>query len=175
MYSALHGNIRNMHAGFAASNVAGSALNYGRSLEEERKGHKNKAAQFRNSAKLGLVFAGLNGAQAYSNRHMTGFKSSTRSSSGRGYNRTRSGSNTSVKDPFKDLGVSPKATDAEIKKAWLNLMRKHHPDAGGDPEEAKKVNAAFQEILRRRGIKDADLDAVFDADFDSVWAYGFQP
>lgn len=170
LYAITRGNVRNAHAGFAASNVAGSALNYGRSMEEERKGNKKKAKQFRNSAKVGLAFAGLNAAQAYNTRHMTGFKSRGASGSSR-----RAGSNKAVKDPFKDLGVNPKATDAEIKKAWLNLMRKHHPDAGGDPEEAKKVNAAFQEILRRRGIKDADLDAVFDSDLDSVWAYGFQP
>ena len=88
-----------------------------------------------------------------------------------GYGRKGTRQNTSVTDPFKDLGVAENASDSDVKKAWMKAMRQHHPDVGGDPEVAKKTNAAYQEIRRRRGLADSNLDA----SLDSVWAYGFQP
>ena len=33
-----------------------------------------------------------------------------------------------VTDPYKVLGVSPEATDEEIKSAYRQLVRKYHPD-----------------------------------------------
>lgn len=80
---------------------------------------------------------------------------------GSSYGSRRTTPNAAIKDPFKDLGVSENASDAEIKRAWLKLIRANHPDAGGDPELAKKYNAAYQEILLRRGK------------LDSIWADGF--
>lgn len=46
-------------------------------------------------------------------------------------------------DPYKVLGVSKTATEAEIKKAFRNLAKKHHPDTAGSDATAKKK---FQEI-----------------------------
>ena len=31
-------------------------------------------------------------------------------------------------DPYKDLGVSPHATDDEVKDAYRRLARKYHPE-----------------------------------------------
>lgn len=45
-------------------------------------------------------------------------------------------------DPFKVLGVSPNASDEEIRKAYTELARKYHPDLNpGDREAAKKMDA----------------------------------
>lgn len=53
-------------------------------------------------------------------------------------------------DPYKVLGVSPDASDEEIKKAYRKLAKQYHPDLNpGDPVAAKKmqqVNAAYEQI-----------------------------
>jgi DnaJ-class molecular chaperone len=46
-------------------------------------------------------------------------------------------------DPYDILGVTKKATEAEIKKAFRTLAKKHHPDThANDPKAVKK----FQEV-----------------------------
>ena len=62
-----------------------------------------------------------------------------------------------MNDPYKVLGVSPNATDEQIKTAYRELARKYHPDTyAGNPlsdlaeEKMQQINAAYDEIQRMR-------------------------
>ena len=62
-----------------------------------------------------------------------------------------------MNDPYKVLGVSPDASDEEIKKAYRALARKYHPDKYRDSdladlasEKMKEINAAYEEIEKMR-------------------------
>ena len=71
-------------------------------------------------------------------------------------------SGPSLDDCYKILGVSPDATDEEVKKAYRIAAMKHHPDKvshlGEDvrkkaEETFAKVNEAYDKIKAARGMK----------------------
>jgi hypothetical protein len=47
---------------------------------------------------------------------------------------------------WKRLGLLPGAPECVIKAAHRALIERHHPDRGGDAEQAKAVNVAFDEV-----------------------------
>ena len=60
-------------------------------------------------------------------------------------------------DPYKVLGISPGASDDEVKEAYRRLARKYHPDnyvnnplSDLAPEKMKEINEAYDEIQRQR-------------------------
>ncbi len=62
-----------------------------------------------------------------------------------------------MKNPYEVLGISPNATDDEVKRAWRELARKYHPDKYRDSdladlasEKMKEINAAYDEIQKMR-------------------------
>lgn len=66
-----------------------------------------------------------------------------------------------MRDPYEVLGVSKAASDAEIKKTFRTLAKKHHPDTKGGDAAAQK---RFQEISAAYDIVgDKEKRAKFDA------------
>lgn len=45
------------------------------------------------------------------------------------------------------LGLPPNASQAEIKKRFRKLARRHHPDHGGVPEKFRKIHRAAELLL----------------------------
>lgn len=76
-----------------------------------------------------------------------------------------------MKDPYQVLGVSPDASDEEIKKAYRTLAMKYHPDRNpGDQEAARKmqeVNAAYDQIK--------NPDSARRSTGNSYGGYGYDP
>ena len=63
-------------------------------------------------------------------------------------------------DHYATLGLTPAASDAEIKRRYRALMREAHPDANaGDPastRRATRINAAFETLGNRQNRRDYD-------------------
>jgi len=66
---------------------------------------------------------------------------------------------------YKTLGVSKKATDEEIKKAYRKLARKYHPDRNPDDagaeEKFKEISAAYDVLGDPEKRKEYDEGGVF--------------
>ena len=59
-------------------------------------------------------------------------------------------------DHYETLGISRDASEQEVKRAFRKLASKHHPDKGGDQEEFKRIQGAY-EVL-----SDPDKRAQYD-------------
>lgn len=68
---------------------------------------------------------------------------------------------STIDDAYRVLGVSPSASDDEVRKAYRDLVRKNHPDRvatlGDDVREAAKkkmqeINDAKERIYKARGM-----------------------
>ena len=62
-----------------------------------------------------------------------------------------------MSDPYEVLGVSPSASDDEIKRAYRELVKKYHPDNYNDNPLAdlaeakmKEINEAYDTIVKQR-------------------------
>ena len=181
------GNVSHAVGGLTAGMAATSALSAGEAMMYERKGQKAKAQLYKinSGVAAGYALAGVgalgyaagatrnytknvaNGTYTRENYRNT-YQGSYGGASGAGYRGARPPRRGYQGNPFQELGVSASASTAELKKAWKAKMMQHHPDRGGDPEVAKKINEAYQAILRSKGIKDSVYADGFDIDWDAL-------
>ena len=85
--------------------------------------------------------------EAYFDRRLAGWRENRNANSGPGQgDATVSGSMTK-QEAYQVLGLEPGASKTEIRNAWRKLMKSMHPDSGGSPFLAAKINAAKDVLL----------------------------
>lgn len=80
-------------------------------------------------------------------------------------------------DPYKVLGISPDASDDEVKKAYRELTKRYHPDLNpGDQNAAAKmneINAAYDQIKNGGGQQGPYAQAgQYQQSYGSYGGYG---
>lgn len=67
-----------------------------------------------------------------------------------------------MSDPYNILGISPTASDEEVKTAYRTLAKKYHPDNYADSpiadlasEKMKEINEAYDQIMNERKHRNA--------------------
>jgi molecular chaperone DnaJ len=61
-----------------------------------------------------------------------------------------------MKDYYKILGVDKTSTADEIKSAYRKKAKESHPDKGGDPEQFKIINEAYETLSNPQKKKEYD-------------------
>ena len=89
-----------------------------------------------------------------------------------------------MKDPYEVLGVSPNATDDEVKKAYRELAIKFHPDKNGGSKEAeekfKEISQSYDMIkngynpnIHQSGGHNVNWQDIFNQTFGGAGIPGF--
>jgi hypothetical protein len=91
-------------------------------------------------AALGLLGVAVRGGKA---------ETKARGDEGAGRSRPRAATMTR-REAAEVLGIAETASEAEINKAYRDLMKKVHPDAGGNDALAARVQEAREVLLGKR-------------------------
>ena len=72
---------------------------------------------------------------------------------------------------YEILGINKNATKEEVKKVYLKLMLKYHPDKAGDSyiEKCKQITVAYSNIMKSTYNEDAMIPSGFrEMGFDKI-------
>ena len=77
-----------------------------------------------------------------------------------------------MKDYYQILGINRTSTEDEIKQAFRNLAKTHHPDKGGDKEKFQELQEAYDTLM------DPEKKHVYDnpnlsTQFNNLFGQGF--
>jgi curved DNA-binding protein CbpA len=75
-------------------------------------------------------------------------------------------------DPYAALGLTPNATQGQIRRAYRTLLRQHHPDtrARGDPTADGSSDTTLQQVIAAYAILgDPVRRAAHDHDHRTSW------
>ena len=53
-------------------------------------------------------------------------------------------------DPYQTLGVTSAISDVGLRERYLALARTHHPDKGGEVDQMRRINDAYERALSFR-------------------------
>ena len=63
-----------------------------------------------------------------------------------------------MSDPFSVLGLDVQASASDVRDAHRALAKVHHPDAGGDDQRMREINAAAAAALRVIAVRARERD-----------------
>ncbi len=112
---------------------------------------------------FGLICLAL-GISEFEMRQYEQFIGAQQNYRGAGGSEPRTARHDPLGSAYQTLGVSPQASDADVKTAYRRLMKENHPDklvARGLPEammkmaqeKVQQINVAYETIKRSRGMK----------------------
>jgi hypothetical protein len=85
--------------------------------------------------------------EAYLDRRLPGWREDFQRDAGAGQRGAARAGAMSEEEAYETLGLRPGATEAEIRAAHRNLMKRVHPDMGGTAALAAKINEAKERLL----------------------------
>ena len=78
-------------------------------------------------------------------------------------------------DYYHTLGVNHTTSADELKKAYRKLASKHHPDKGGDAEQFKRIQEAYEVLSDPQRKHEYDNPAQYRKPYEGgVGASGFE-
>ncbi len=64
-----------------------------------------------------------------------------------------------AQNPYRILGVEADSSDEQVRERYLALARQHHPDRGGQAQEMRRINDAYERIRADRHLAHAPRPA----------------